>query len=63
MLTPDGRVGPYRVIFAYVGRRTIECVYAERRGIVYEIFAEEMIERLVRPVPATRGAGTRAPRR
>jgi len=42
------RVGPYRVIVAYRSPRAIECVFAERRGIVYEVFADVMIERLMR---------------
>lgn len=42
------RVGSYRIIFAYAQGRTIDCVFAEQRSIVYEVFAEEMIERLIR---------------
>lgn len=42
------RVGPYRVILMYSKSRTIECVFAERRSIVYEVFADAMIERLMR---------------
>jgi len=41
------RVGPYRVILTYSNSRTIDCLFAERRGIVYEVFAETMIERLL----------------
>ena len=41
------RVGPYRVILSY-GGRTIDCVFAERRNLVYEVFADAMIERLMR---------------
>lgn len=41
------RVGAYRVILSY-GRRTVDCVFAERRNLVYEIFADAMIERLMR---------------
>jgi mRNA-degrading endonuclease RelE of RelBE toxin-antitoxin system len=41
------RVGQYRVILSY-GPSTIDCVFAERRSIVYEIFAEAMVERLMR---------------
>jgi mRNA-degrading endonuclease RelE of RelBE toxin-antitoxin system len=40
------RVGPYRVILRYASSKTIECVFAERRGIVYETFADSMLERL-----------------
>jgi mRNA-degrading endonuclease RelE of RelBE toxin-antitoxin system len=41
------RVGPYRIILSY-GGRTIDCVFIERRNLVYEVFAEAMIERLMR---------------
>lgn len=37
------RVGGYRIIFAYrlAGReRRIQCIHAERRSAVYEMFAE-----------------------
>ncbi len=40
------RVGPFRVIFRYAAGRRIECVYMNRRGVVYDIFEREMIERL-----------------
>ena len=36
------RVGSYRIVFAYVGRRTIQCVFAEQRSVVYELFAAEV---------------------
>jgi mRNA-degrading endonuclease RelE of RelBE toxin-antitoxin system len=42
------RVGPYRIILSYTKSRTIDCVFAERRSIVYEVFAAAMIERLMR---------------
>lgn len=42
------RVGPYRVVLMYRTSRTIECVFAERRSLVYEVFADAMIERLMR---------------
>jgi len=35
------RVGSYRVIL-WQSATVIECVFAERRSIVYEIFAEEL---------------------
>ncbi len=38
------RVGPYRVILCYASPKTIECVFAERRGIVYEVFSEAFLE-------------------
>lgn len=37
------RVGPYRVIFRNAGDH-LRCVFAERRGIVYEVFSE-LLER------------------
>lgn len=40
------RVGPFRVILSYRNAKSVDCVFAERRGIVYEVFAETMIERL-----------------
>ena len=40
------RIGPYRVIVRYSSAKTIDCVFAERRGIVYEVFADAMLERL-----------------
>jgi mRNA-degrading endonuclease RelE of RelBE toxin-antitoxin system len=42
------RVSSYRVILFYRSPKTVECVYAERRSIVYEIFAEELRETLRR---------------
>src|SRR6266849_9485376 len=54
------RIGAYRVIFAYGKGRTIDCVFAERRSIVYEVFAEEMIERLIR---TSQRGDRRAPRK
>lgn len=43
------RVRGYRVIFAYAEKRTIECVYAERRSLVYEVFAREIAARFTAP--------------
>jgi mRNA-degrading endonuclease RelE of RelBE toxin-antitoxin system len=42
------RVGQYRVVLRYGPSQTVDCVFAERRGIVYEVFADAMIERLMR---------------
>ena len=39
------RVGGYRVVFRTAvaqGRRLIHCICAERRSIVYDLFAEEL---------------------
>ena len=44
------RIGGYRIIFAYrvTGkRRTIQCIYAERRDAVYEIFAHLLKKHLL----------------
>jgi len=40
------RVHGYRILFAYVDDDVIECVFAERRGIVYEIFGQLFADRL-----------------
>jgi mRNA-degrading endonuclease RelE of RelBE toxin-antitoxin system len=42
------RVGPYRVILSYGASGTVDCVFAERRSLVYEVFSDAMIERLMR---------------
>jgi mRNA interferase RelE/StbE len=40
------RVNAYRIIFCYSERGSIQCVFAERRSIVYEVFAQAFSERL-----------------
>jgi mRNA-degrading endonuclease RelE of RelBE toxin-antitoxin system len=40
------RVGGYRVLFAYGKRQTIECIFAERRSVVYELVLERIRDRL-----------------
>ena len=40
------RVGSYRIILRYASAKTIECVFAERRSLVYEVFAERILARL-----------------
>jgi hypothetical protein len=42
------RVGAYRVVVSYSKRRTIQCVFAERRSIVYELLAKLLESRLTR---------------
>jgi len=42
------RVGGYRVVFRYLPGRTIECVFAEERSLVYQLFDREMMEHLRR---------------
>ena len=39
------RVGSYRIIF-WQSSAVIECIFAEKRSIVYEIFAEELRRKL-----------------
>jgi mRNA-degrading endonuclease RelE of RelBE toxin-antitoxin system len=42
------RVGSYRIIFQYArSGRVIQCVFAERRNIVYEIFEQLIRVRLL----------------
>ena len=36
------RVGSCRAVFAYAGARTIHCLFAERRSIVCEVFANAL---------------------
>jgi len=40
------RVGGYRIIFSYVSRATIECIFAERRSVVYDLLLERLLDRL-----------------
>jgi hypothetical protein len=40
------RVLSYRVILFYRSPNEIECVFAEHRSIVYEIFAQELQQKL-----------------
>jgi mRNA-degrading endonuclease RelE of RelBE toxin-antitoxin system len=42
------RIGSYRVILFYRDTSAIECVFAEHRSIIYEIFAEELRKKLIR---------------
>jgi len=45
------RVGRYRVILSYRTSRRVECLFAEHRNIVYEVFADTMLERLLGSAP------------
>lgn len=36
------RVGGYRIVFAYGKRQTIECIFIEKRGVVYELLLEHI---------------------
>lgn len=40
------RVGSYRIILRYATSKTMDCVFAERRTLVYEMFAAAMLDRL-----------------
>jgi mRNA interferase RelE/StbE len=40
------RVGSYRIILWRSGTVT-ECIFAERRSIIYEVFAEELRRKLI----------------
>lgn len=40
------RVGPYRILFRYRPGKIIECVYMNRRALVYEVFERELIDKL-----------------
>ena len=42
------RIGAYRVSLSYGPSRTIDCVFAERRSIVYEVFADALADHLLR---------------
>lgn len=45
------RVGPFRVLFAYAparpGEGAARCIFAERRGVVYDVFSAVLRERLL----------------
>ena len=40
------RISSYRIILFFRSHDQIECVFAERRSIVYEVFAQELRETL-----------------
>jgi mRNA-degrading endonuclease RelE of RelBE toxin-antitoxin system len=42
------QMGAYRIVFSYGKRGTIQCVFAERRSIVYELLVELLESRLTR---------------
>jgi mRNA-degrading endonuclease RelE of RelBE toxin-antitoxin system len=33
-------VGAYRIVLSYTARRTIQCLFAERRSVVYELLVQ-----------------------
>ncbi len=42
------RIGGHRVIFRYLPGGIVECVFAEERSLVYQLFEREVIGRLRR---------------
>jgi len=40
------RVGGYRVVFRYLPGKVIECVFAEERSLVYDLFEQDFLKRL-----------------
>jgi mRNA-degrading endonuclease RelE of RelBE toxin-antitoxin system len=40
------RVGRFRVIFRYRDAKTIDALFAEERGIVYEVFEQQFLRKL-----------------
>ena len=40
------RVGPHRIVFAIEADGVIRCIFAERRRVVYELFAATLRERI-----------------
>jgi mRNA-degrading endonuclease RelE of RelBE toxin-antitoxin system len=42
------RVGAYRIVLSYAKRGVIQCVFAERRSIVYELLVELLESRRTR---------------
>jgi len=40
------RVGRHRIILAYAEKRVIEVIFVEERGIVYEIFEAQFVQKL-----------------
>jgi mRNA interferase RelE/StbE len=40
------KVGRYRVIFCYVTPMTVDCIFAEERKLVYEVFSSLLRENL-----------------
>ena len=40
------RVGGYRIVYRYQPGKTIECVYAEERSLVYQLFEQDFLKHL-----------------
>ncbi len=40
------RIGGYRVLYRYLPGKVVECVFAERRSLVYHLFEREVLKHL-----------------
>lgn len=40
------KVGRYRIVFCYAEPKTIDCIFAEERKLVYEVFSALLREQL-----------------
>jgi mRNA-degrading endonuclease RelE of RelBE toxin-antitoxin system len=40
------RIGGYRVVFRYLPGKRIECVFAEERSLVYDLFERDLLKHL-----------------
>jgi mRNA-degrading endonuclease RelE of RelBE toxin-antitoxin system len=40
------RVGGYRIVFRYLPGKVIECVFAEERSLVYDLFERDLLKHL-----------------
>jgi mRNA-degrading endonuclease RelE of RelBE toxin-antitoxin system len=43
------RVGGYRILLSYTKGGAVQCIFAERRSVVYEVFADAVRMALTRP--------------
>jgi mRNA-degrading endonuclease RelE of RelBE toxin-antitoxin system len=39
-------VGGYRIVFRYLPGKVIDCVFAEERSLIYDLFEKDLIRRL-----------------
>ena len=46
------RVRGYRVILSYAKKGSVQCIYAERRSLIYEVFADTLRDLLRRRSPS-----------
>ncbi len=40
------RVGGFRIILVFAPGSVVRCLYAEQRSVVYEVFEEQLLQRL-----------------